>query len=75
PVLPADKKTVTHAIGPFCYLSIRFGHQPLLPVAIRGEVPGRAMRGGANFCSSWPPRLRANRYSLPLRCWTIMKVS
>ncbi|RWC63435.1 MAG: hypothetical protein EOS29_14960 [Mesorhizobium sp.] len=22
---------------------------PLLPVTIRGEVPGRAMRGGANF--------------------------
>ncbi|RWC53283.1 MAG: hypothetical protein EOS56_30895, partial [Mesorhizobium sp.] len=23
--------------------------QPLLPVTIRGEVPGRAMRGGADF--------------------------
>ncbi|MER9319646.1 hypothetical protein NKI31_29845, partial [Mesorhizobium sp. M0659] len=28
---PADKKTVTHAIGPFCYLSIRFGHELLSP--------------------------------------------
>ncbi|TPL06184.1 hypothetical protein FJ938_13845 [Mesorhizobium sp. B2-4-14] len=25
--------------------------QPLLPVTIRGEVPGRAMRGGADFGS------------------------
>ncbi|MER9695642.1 hypothetical protein NKJ16_27395, partial [Mesorhizobium sp. M0179] len=32
---PADKKTVTHAIGPFCYLSIRFG-QPFLSLR-RGE--------------------------------------
>ena len=29
---PADKKTVTHAIGPFCYLSIRFGQPFLYPV-------------------------------------------
>ncbi|MER8678331.1 hypothetical protein NKI46_30620, partial [Mesorhizobium sp. M0615] len=33
---PADKKTVTHAIGPFCYLSIRFGQLPFLSLR-RGE--------------------------------------
>ncbi|RVD49839.1 hypothetical protein EN746_19875 [Mesorhizobium sp. M8A.F.Ca.ET.023.02.2.1] len=25
------------------------GEQPFLPVAIRGEMPGRAMRGGGNL--------------------------
>ncbi|MER9459638.1 hypothetical protein NKI80_07005, partial [Mesorhizobium sp. M0387] len=43
---PADKKTVTHAIGPFCYLSIRFGQVSLLPVTIQGEGGGSRMRGG-----------------------------
>ncbi|RUX44940.1 hypothetical protein EOA33_25395 [Mesorhizobium sp. M4A.F.Ca.ET.050.02.1.1] len=36
-------------------------NQPLLPVTIRGEVPGRAMRGGADF-----PRLAAPHGLPPL---------
>jgi hypothetical protein len=34
---PADKKTVTHPIGPFWYLSIRFGQILRIPLA-RGEI-------------------------------------
>ncbi|AZO31633.1 hypothetical protein EJ071_32430 [Mesorhizobium sp. M1B.F.Ca.ET.045.04.1.1] len=31
----------------------------LLPVTIRGEVPGRAMRGGADL-AFWPPQTRSH---------------
>ncbi|RWB52142.1 MAG: hypothetical protein EOQ47_26805, partial [Mesorhizobium sp.] len=43
-VLPANEKTVTHLIGPFCYLSIRFGQKlPISPLA--GEMSGRTEGG------------------------------
>ncbi|RUW20109.1 hypothetical protein EOA38_33685 [Mesorhizobium sp. M1E.F.Ca.ET.041.01.1.1] len=37
--------------------------QPLLPVTIRGEVPGRAMRGSADF-DSWCAQRQSWKLSL-----------
>ncbi|TIQ25156.1 MAG: hypothetical protein E5X54_31555, partial [Mesorhizobium sp.] len=37
--------------------------KPFLPVTLRGELPGRAMRGGANFGKHRSPPQVGNRHS------------
>jgi hypothetical protein len=53
PVLPGSERTVTYLNGPFCYLSIRFGHNSL-PLA--GEGCGGGACGGARrYIKARPP--------------------
>ncbi|RUU56411.1 hypothetical protein EOD04_28405 [Mesorhizobium sp. M2C.T.Ca.TU.009.01.2.1] len=48
-LLPANgEKAVTADLAPFLR-RLRLAKSLLLPVAIRGEAPGRAMRGGADL--------------------------
>ncbi|RUW32017.1 MAG: hypothetical protein EOS38_06865 [Mesorhizobium sp.] len=43
------ERMLSSPVSPIAKEGCRLCGQPLLPVTIRGEVPGRAMRGGAGF--------------------------
>ncbi|TIV50316.1 MAG: hypothetical protein E5V88_21080 [Mesorhizobium sp.] len=42
------ERMLSSPVSPIAKEGCRLCGQPLLPVTIRGEVPGRAMRGGAD---------------------------